>query len=149
MDGNRITGLGTPSANADATTKKYVDDLVVFTSDNGQVPSWAALAAQSWDTPHHGSSWSVDNGNNKLQGVGACLSTSSKSGGVPAATSYGLYCWCRVESINDVRVLGAWVYTYKFLNIAECYSRCATNCGYCVSLGTLELCTRAALFAAP
>jgi hypothetical protein len=154
MGGNKITGLGTPTDAADAVTKGYTDSLVHFTSTSGSVPSWAALQAQSWDTPHWGDTWSVDNGSNKVQGVGTCLSVggTKKSENVwnpPTATTYGMNCWCRVESINDTRVLGAWVFYGLFTSNAECYSDCAIGCSYCVRNGTDSSCTRAALFAAP
>ncbi|MDR1337954.1 MAG: hypothetical protein LBJ73_02910 [Rickettsiales bacterium] len=142
------------SARAEIASKSYVDSLAAAgggTIGGGSVPSWAALNSADWASSHWGDTWEVvsADGAYKVEGVAACLSTDTKSGNAPSASTYGLNCWCRVSRVNDEHVQGAWVFNRPYSTDTVCYSNCAFNCGNCVRLGDIEDCSRAALFAAP
>jgi hypothetical protein len=153
MDGNKITGLGTPTEMTDGVTKKYVDDIAAQSAGglNGNSPSWAALNSADWVSPHWGSMWEVVSagGAYKVEGVAACLSTKDKSDDAPSDNTNGLNCWCRVSRVNDERVSGAYVFTKIMTSNNECYSVCFIDCVKCIHFGMNSSCTLAALFAAP
>ncbi|MDR1337529.1 MAG: hypothetical protein LBJ73_00690 [Rickettsiales bacterium] len=153
MGGNKIAGLGAPTDGDDATTKDYVDNLAAAgggTIGGGSVPSWAALNGEDWADSGWGVKWVVDNGTYMVDGVGTCLSTDSRSGILPSTFGYGPNCWCRVEGINNTRVLGAWVFKHtESGGYEDCYATCASRCANCVRVGSSDGCSRAALFTAP
>jgi hypothetical protein len=151
MGAQKITNLGTPTDNADAVTKSYVDGLAA--PQGGLVP-WTELRAYNDDTrtgdPHHGGTWEARIGAHTIRGVGACLSTVNKSGNAPDSETYGKNCWCRISSVNGIEILGAWVFgTPNYDSNESCYSYCTTHCSDCLNIGTNNVCSRAALFAAP
>jgi hypothetical protein len=98
-----------------------------------------------------GDGWTVrsTDGQYVVEGIAACLNTTSKSGTKPSTWDYGMNCWCNVISINNKVVSGAWVFHYAYGSYDDCYSYCAINCSDCVRYGTVDSCTRSALFAAP
>jgi hypothetical protein len=149
MGGNKVSGLATPVADADAVTKEYVDGLA---APQGGIIPWTELRAMgntAFDNPHWGGAWEVQAEAHMIRGLAACLSANTKTGAEPSANSYGPNCWCRLSSVNGVEVLGPWVFNYTLGSNTICYSDCAFNCGACVRYGALHACTRVALFAAP
>jgi hypothetical protein len=148
MGAQKITNLGAPTATTDAATKAYVDGVVVA---GGSAPSWATLKATNWIGPHWGDTWEVVSADNttKVEGVAACLSMSTKSGNAPANSGNGLYCWCRVASVNGIKAFGAWVLYNGYSSESNCYAHCAFACSLCVRYGEDGSCKIANLFAAP
>jgi hypothetical protein len=148
MGGQKITGLGAPTAAADAVTKAYVDERSA--PAGGFIP-WETLRAYADTTatndPHWGNTWEARVGAHMIRGVAACLSTETKSGNAPDASTYGPNCWCRVSSVNSIDVDGAWVFNITHGSKTGCISDCAVSCCYCVINGTTNSCSRAALFA--
>jgi hypothetical protein len=149
MGSAKITSLGAPTDTTDAATKEYVDNAIMSTPGAGGAPSWSTLKSQNWEVPHWGTAWSVYNGSHKVNGVAACLTTTTKNGSVPSESTYGLNCWCRVDSVDNIYVLGAWVFSFPYDTHAECLAYCSFNCSYCIRYGTNVSCTRDALFSAP
>ncbi len=75
MGNNKITGLGAPTLNTDAATKKYVDDLIVISNCSGTV--------------HDGGCWHMSDRE------GSCLETCINRGGyVNKTTSFNTFTKC-------------------------------------------------------
>ncbi len=138
MGTKKVTSLATPTNSADATTKAYVDAYHTPSS-------WATLAAQNWAVPGGGPSWQVNNGQNTVYGVAACLSTSTKSGTVPSSNTTGSYCWCQISNINGIEALGAWVYNTDFSDTAKCFTDCTFKCSDCIKDGSSSYCYKSAM----
>jgi hypothetical protein len=147
MSNNRITGLATPTAAADAATKNYVDNAYVVTA-NGVAPSWETLRNASWGSSGWGDDWVVDNGTYKVNGIAACFGTASKSGNNPSSFGYGQHCWCKVNSVNNVQVSGAWSFNYTTPTFSDCNAVCSSSCANCIRNAAVNSCTAAALFSA-
>ncbi|MDR1337636.1 MAG: hypothetical protein LBJ73_01240 [Rickettsiales bacterium] len=163
MDGNKITGLGTPTETTDGATKKYVDDIAAQSAGglNGTAPSWATLNAANAsfnNSAHWGVTWEIVTSDNayKVEGIAACLGADSSStvmsqasvvNGKPNQVNYGQNCFCRVSRVNNQNVVGAWVFLAAIGSDASCYSYCAHNCGICVHRNNNAGCTRVKLFA--
>jgi hypothetical protein len=131
--GGTMTGAiilaGAPTAALQPATKGYVDAIAAQSAGglNGTAPSWAALAAEAWDTPHWGDGWEVRNGNGTtVEGIAACLGSNSES-----------------TTMSQSNVVGGKP------DITACYANCAYACSSCVRYGSNYSCTRAALFAVP